>query len=187
MRMFYIVFSAWGLWYMLFGGITVLLRTQQSPPCISSLTGNFTGVFLASNEANLRFICHTLVRTVWILCFCKMKHLRLLQVFTLCPQSLPAVGLHAGGGKPLSTNSRWWGDAHSVVMSWTTHLLFWCSSTVVRHMNMKGKENRWLFLWGTGCPATTPRAAGGSSRLPALSARGSSCQLQLGLRMGCTF
>lgn len=42
----------------------------------------------------------------------------------------------------------------------------WCS-TGARLVNMKGKENTWLFFQGTGLLATAPGAAGGRSRLPA--------------------
>lgn len=149
---------------MISGGIAALWRTQRDPWCNSRLAG----IFLACNEANMIFNRHTLVRTVWFLCFYKIKHL--FQVFARSPQSIPAVGLQYRWWKPLYTSSQWW-DAYSVPMTWTTHLLFWCS-TVVRHVNMNGREIRSLIFQGMGVLTAAPRAAGGGSRLPALELPG---------------
>lgn len=74
------------------------------------------------------------------------------------------------GGKPLCTSSNWW-DAYSVMMSWTTHLPFWCSA-VVKHINLKGKEERRLVFHGTGLLAAAPGAVGGRNRLPARRCQG---------------
>lgn len=108
---------------------------------------------------------HNMVKTAGFLCLCKIKHWRLLQLFALLPQSIPAVSLvenccvRVVGDETIPTTS--------AMVSWTALLLFQCS-TVARHINVKGKENRWLFFCGDRPSCRSTQGCGREEQIASL-------------------